>query len=157
VNRNVRSFLLLGCVIAVGMVAVASASAGGKGPFKPKTGSYSGSFATSSGTVKTTGTVEKTGKKYLVQPEVGGTAKCQDGSILAGVPMGLQAAVKGRSFSATEEVTAPGGKFIVKLKGRFTSEKAFTGTVSAESAPQPGVAMPEICSVEPISFTLQHG
>jgi hypothetical protein len=161
VNRKVRSSLLFGCVLAVALGTVASASAGGKGSFEPKVGAYSGTYTGPQGSVSTTGTVTKSGTKFVVQPMVGGTAECTDGSIINGVPLALAPPVKGKAFSLTQKVTgrSPEGNatYVVKMSGQFSSEKAFSGTVSGESLPvNPTVVNSPTCSTGTVHFSLKY-
>jgi hypothetical protein len=161
VNRKVRSLLLFGCILVVAMATVASASAGGKGSFEPKVGTYSGTYTGSQGPVSTTGTVTKSGGKFVVQPMVGGTAECTDGSILNGVPLALAPPVQGKAFSLTQKVTGRTpegtGTYVVKMSGRFSGEKAFSGTVSGESLPvNPAVVNSPTCSTGTVHFSLKY-
>jgi hypothetical protein len=157
--KNPRFVTLLLSTLAICVFGVSIASAGGKA-FVPKTGKYSGTYTTSLGTVPSTGTVEKTGGKYLVQAGAASQAKCSDGTILSTVPLGVQAPVKGKTFTVSQEVNVASGAvpmtFVVKLSGHFTSEKAFTGTVSGESTPLAGSTTSPTCTTGTVSFSLKR-
>jgi hypothetical protein len=155
-----RVLLVVGCVALLALGVVASASAGGKGGFVPKAGKYSGTFNNGTATAPATGTVAKTGKKFTVQALVGTAAKCSNGLVLVGVPLGVVAPVVGRTFKLTEEIEIPSAEgpriWTVKLSGHFTSEKAFTGSVSASSPPIAGISISPSCATPNVTFTLKH-
>ena len=156
-----RLLPMLGVVLAIGMIVVASAGAGGKGGFEPKTGKYSGTYVTSKGSFPATATVEKSGGKYVVQVLIGAPATCTDTTVFNVVALGVPAPLKGRSFAATQNVSAAGAggttPFAVKISGHFTSEKALTGTVSGEAKSVPGAIEPTTCTTGSVSFTVKHG
>jgi hypothetical protein len=158
--NKARPFLAVGVVLALGMLLAAPALAGGKAGFVPAAGKYSGTFNNGMTTAPVTGTVKKAGSKFQVQALVGTAANCTNGAVVVGVPLGLLAPVSGKTFKLTEkvEILGPEGLRIwtVKLSGRFTSEKAFTGTVAAESPPVANNPASPTCSTPTVTFKLKH-
>jgi hypothetical protein len=155
-----RVFLMVCSFLAVGAVVAAPAGAGAKGGFAPETGKYAGTFDNGKTTAPVVGTVKKAGSKYEVQALVGTAAKCSNGTVVVGVPLGLVAPVAGKTFKLTEKVEILGAEglriWTVKLSGRFTSEKAFTGTVLAESPPVANNSISPSCATPTVSFKLKH-
>lgn len=145
-------------LVALSVLAVCCASAAtAKAPaFAPKPGAYAGTSKSGGKTVPVTGAVIKRGSGYLAQLLLPATMKCADDTELA-VGMPIYATLKGKTFSVTERVedNSTGGTATVKVSGKFTSAKAFSGTGSKDLSA--GSVQPQLgaCSTGPISFSLK--
>lgn len=153
--KSTRLVLLVSSTLVLALSATALAGAANAATFTPKTGMYSGTLTTATGTSKISGQVGKEGKKYIVQVLASTTATCADGSLVpAGV--GIPAKLQGKSFSATEsgKDSRSGGTATWTISGHFSSEKAFTGTAKKEISAGPLLPEQGACSTGTVKFSL---
>lgn len=157
--KHARVIVPVLSILVLAVPAMAASVAGGAGSpptFVPKTGTYTGTMTSPAGSGEIGGQVTKEGKKYIVRVLVSTVQTCADGTRYpAGVA--IPSTLKGKSFSATESglESRSGGTATYKISGRFTTEKAFTGSASKEVTAGPQLPAAGACSTGTVKFSLK--